>query len=106
MLFRHFVRTEEGAIRELDENSPFTVDDYPLLENWPIKQRQNLATDSRSFIAGEELFKEGIKDRNTNVRSKENPDEPMQRALKRDNSSADNSDLSFSEPQVILVKGQ
>jgi hypothetical protein len=35
VLYRHFIKTEEGAICELEEDLPFTVDDYPFLEVWP-----------------------------------------------------------------------
>lgn len=40
VLFRHFMQTREGTICELEEGSPFTVDEHPLLEKWPANMRR------------------------------------------------------------------
>ena len=46
ILYRHFVKTEDGTICELEEGIPFTVDEHPLLEIWPEQVARNLSEHS------------------------------------------------------------
>lgn len=42
VLYRHFIKNNDGTICELEEGISFTVDDHPLLETWPeIKRKPN-----------------------------------------------------------------
>lgn len=43
ILYRHFMQTGEGTICELDEDNPFTVDEHPLLEKWPLNIKRRIA---------------------------------------------------------------
>lgn len=40
VLYRHFVKTDDGTICELEEGVPFAVDEHPLLERWPEVKRK------------------------------------------------------------------
>lgn len=48
VVYRHFAKFGDGSICELEESLPFTVDDYPFLENWPRRPRINLGTEGES----------------------------------------------------------
>ena len=42
ILYRQFIKSENGSICELDEGTPFTVDEYPYLKVWPgVKEEVN-----------------------------------------------------------------
>ena len=60
VLYRHFVKTGDGAICELEEGIPFTVDEHPLLESWPKLERKNLATEESRLIRPAEEEKAGV----------------------------------------------
>jgi len=42
-LYRHFMKTGEGTICELEEDNPFTVDNHPLLEKWPPYTKRRIS---------------------------------------------------------------
>ncbi len=98
MLYRHFVRGEDGAICEIEESLPFTVDDYPLLERWPER--------SRKFAGDDDSKAEKKKEREEKDKNQVEEGEPMMRTAKCDVSGMSVSDASFLEPQVILVKNE
>ena len=97
-LYRHFVKTSDGAICELEEGVPFTVDNYPMLETWPKKERKDMASEDSKMI--EEV--------------KEKPQDFLLQSIKESNLleelaspivKKDDGNISF-EPQVKLVKNE
>eukprot|EP00826_Nyctotherus_ovalis_P025808 TRINITY_DN2001_c0_g1_i2.p1 TRINITY_DN2001_c0_g1~~TRINITY_DN2001_c0_g1_i2.p1 ORF type:complete len:212 (-),score=48.43 TRINITY_DN2001_c0_g1_i2:972-1607(-) len=40
VVYRHFVKTDDGTICELEEGVPFAIDEHPLLERWPGAKRR------------------------------------------------------------------
>ena len=101
VLYRHFVRSGDGAICEIEENFPFTVDDYPLLEKWPDMQRQFLGSETDSVLAGE-----SFNVITTHRNREEGLGEPVMRTVNAEDISVDKSEASFLEPQVVLVKSE
>ncbi len=49
VLYRHFVKSDDGAICELEEGTSFTVDEHPLLEVWPTRVRKPLDSADQSL---------------------------------------------------------
>jgi len=101
VLYRHFVRTHDGAICELEESLPFTVDSYPLLERWPQRRRKVYGTEDSRMVEPQDIL--GNPQGGMSPRESNSPD-PILRTAKGD-LSFDKSEASFLEPQVILVKG-
>ncbi len=122
-LYRHFVRTEEGAICEISENLPFSVDEHPLLELWPRQQhrpeascdsaREVLETFSRDYSLESKRRAAEQSERRKAAASKEGsgpekrfsrtPSPPRNAA--EDSSELDNS-MSPFEPHILIVKGE
>ena len=103
VLYRHFVRSEDGAICELEESSPFTVDDYPLLEKWPSKARQFLGSEANSEIIEEN---DNLLPQGNEAELYLTSQEPIMRQVKDEGTSFFKSEVSFVEPQVVLVKNE
>lgn len=100
VLYRHFVKTSDGAICELEEGIPFTVDNYPNLEKWPKQVRKNLATNDSRMVIEQEKEKEAP---NTflfpTFKEGDNTDEPVASPIsKRDDGS------NFFDPHTKLIK--
>jgi len=58
IVYRHFVKTEDGTICELDEGEPFAVDEHPLLEKWPHARKKVYAGLSRKNVLFKDLSEE------------------------------------------------
>jgi len=101
-LHRHFVRLDDGAICELEENLPFSVDEYPLLENWPHIPRYKVPHLTESSLPSRKISEQNL-----------DPVELIQYPEKREiykEEKSFNSELTENEqnifPQIILVKNK
>ena len=101
VLYRHFVKTGDGAICELEEGVPFTVDEHPFLEIWPEHTRKFLGSQTPSVMEGE-----GGK---TNGPDSKDPQEEIPgtyRLMIGGDSTEGKKEASPYEPQVVLIKNQ
>ena len=95
------MRAGDGAICEMEESLPFTVDDYPLLENWPNRRRRFLGSE-QSRIYDDKV---NLSPRENEADIADSPD-PLLRGNRGDSNSFYKSETSFLEPQVVLIKGE
>lgn len=101
MIYRHFIRTDDGAICELEEGLQFSIDEHQLLESWPTIPRKLLASESRLIEESKEEVREPTK-RSDIFGDISN--EPIMRASPSDESGLQDSEPIAPEPEVILVK--
>jgi hypothetical protein len=59
VVYRHFVKTDDGTICELEEGEPFAVDEHPLLERWVEVKRKLHAKTSNVNVMVKDLGEEG-----------------------------------------------
>eukprot|EP00826_Nyctotherus_ovalis_P007877 TRINITY_DN12027_c0_g4_i1.p1 TRINITY_DN12027_c0_g4~~TRINITY_DN12027_c0_g4_i1.p1 ORF type:complete len:176 (-),score=20.72 TRINITY_DN12027_c0_g4_i1:97-624(-) len=63
VVHRQFVKTDDGAICELEGVEPFAVDEHPLLEKWPMARRKQCASNNTKShpnqVHSEERIQEG-----------------------------------------------
>lgn len=99
-LYRHFIKTNDGTICELEEAVPFSVDDYPTLDVWPNIQRKNLGSEDSRFPDDDKL-----KAPNINMASFK---EPIHRDFPEENFASPinkrDDGTKFLEPQIVIMK--
>jgi len=107
VMYRHFVKTGDGAICELDEGVPFTVDEHPLLDHWPNHVRRFLGSQTPSVAPEEE------KDNGAFLRPSMSSRKPTDNeaggtyrmVIEPETPIGEKKDTSsFLEPQVVLIK--
>lgn len=57
VIHRQFVKTDDGAICELEGVEPFAVDEHPLLEKWPTIRRRQHADKNTKLCPKQEVEK-------------------------------------------------
>ncbi len=93
MLYRHFVKTGDGAICELEEGIPFTVDEHPLLESWPQARRRFLGSSGEPSSFG--IDEDERRKLSIFLRSSECGGEVIPGPEEKDD-----------EPQIVLIKNE
>lgn len=66
VMYRHFVKTNDGSICELEEGEPFAVDEHPLLEKWPKINRRVKEESEEEELRERPLLKEQLSEEKEN----------------------------------------
>eukprot|EP00831_Metopus_contortus_P060944 TRINITY_DN5283_c0_g1_i1.p2 TRINITY_DN5283_c0_g1~~TRINITY_DN5283_c0_g1_i1.p2 ORF type:complete len:228 (-),score=49.61 TRINITY_DN5283_c0_g1_i1:142-825(-) len=96
VLFRHFIKSGDGSICEMEESVPFDIDNYPLLETWPKLLRKHLASTHNSRMDDKEEFQFTLKD-NTPIKRAIEEEEEEIKCIPHDEDE-------LEEPEVKIIK--